>query len=184
MHAVRLRNGRAVIAQGGSAVDIDRLSGLIESAQERTISDVHQNHTETRTIELLMQEIRAEMINNRIDSAEALDRIDRGILAHLHIINEQDFPEVRPGPGPVRARQSVAGEPQRTHRCRATSRSTGCLQRIAIVLAEMRRRESFNELRDYLARMLERQRAILEETRDEQTRDLFESNRITNSVTD
>ncbi len=163
-----------MIAQGGSAVDIDRLSGLIEAAQERTISDVHQNHTETRTIELLMQEIRAEMINNRIDSAEALDRIDRGILAHLLVINEQEFPEVDQALALYGlANQSRANPTE--HIDIAQISLERLLQRIAIVLAEMRRRESFNELRDILARMLERQKEILEETRDAQTRDLFES---------
>lgn len=170
----RVAERETVIAQGGSATEIDRLSGLIEGAQERTISDVHQNHTETRTIELLMQEIRAEMINNRIDSAEALDRIDRGILAHLQVINEQDFPEVDQALALFGlANQSRANPTE--HIDVAQISIERLLQRIAIVLAEMRRRESFNELRDILARMLERQRQILEETRDAQTRDLFES---------
>jgi hypothetical protein len=164
----------SVIAQGGSAVDIDRLSGLIESAQERSISDVHQNHTETRTIELLMQEIRAEMINNRIDSVEMLDRIDRGILAPLHVINEQDFPELDEALALFGLLNQSRANPIE-HIDAADLALNRLLDHIQGVLEEMSRRENYAELVENLTRMIELQRAILEESREEQTRDLFES---------
>src|SRR5690606_16084143 len=53
----------------------------LDAAADRRLSAIRKNHTETRSIEELFGEIRAEMVNNRVDTSSALERIDEGITA-------------------------------------------------------------------------------------------------------
>ena len=74
--------------------ELSAIQAALDAAADRRLNAIRKNHTETRSIEEVFGDIRAEMVNNRVDTATMLERIDDGIVTPLHQINEMDYPEV------------------------------------------------------------------------------------------
>ncbi|QDU36202.1 hypothetical protein Mal4_04860 [Maioricimonas rarisocia] len=145
----------------------------MQACAERNLHMVRKNHTETRAVQDAFAEIRAEMVNNRVDTASILNRIDYGITAPLEQINGEDFPSVDGDLGLFRLANERETDPTEAIDDAVAHLDT-MLVRMEQVLNEMRRRETFNELVKSLQSILERQAEIQAETRKEQERKLFD----------
>lgn len=144
------------------------------AAAERSLHQLRKNHTESRAIEVSFQDLRTEMVNNRVDTADLLARIDDGILRPLGILNTEDFLETDRRLGVFRLVAERGGD---------TGPAIGesiaaidiVLERIDRILAEMRDRGNFNELIQELQQIIERQKTLLDETEKKSLEDLFQS---------
>jgi hypothetical protein len=151
----------------------DEINMSLSVAADRRLNSLRKNHTETRAIAELFAEIREEPVNNRIDTPAKLARIDDGILTPLHQINEFDYPQVDEAIALyklVHARnEDPAGQIQL-----AVSHLDGMLERMAGVLNEMQKRETFNEVVKMLQEIYDAEAELLERTREAKIRSLIE----------
>lgn len=172
VEAAELRN-QTVAAEQASNADLQKISSALDAAADRRLNAIRKNHTETRSIEELFGDIRAEMVNNRVDTSTMLERIDDGIVTPLHQINEIDYSEVDRN---LALFKLVNEEGQdATNEIDATLAAIDeMLDRMVAVLREMRRRETFNELVKRLQSILETQEQIREQTNKARMRSLIE----------
>ncbi len=72
----------------GDMAKTGSLQNAIDASARRSLHQARTNQTECRAIEVAFGEIRAEMVNNRVDTPPLLERIDKGVVEPLHAINE------------------------------------------------------------------------------------------------
>ncbi|MBX3436874.1 MAG: hypothetical protein KF861_05225 [Planctomycetaceae bacterium] len=152
----------------------DDISASLSAAADRRLNSLRKNHTETRAIEELFADIREELVNNRVDTSTMLARIDGGILTPLHQINEIDYPQADQSIALFRLVHSQKGEPSGEIHTAIRDLDV-MLERMAGVLNEMRRRETFNELVKRLQSIRDKQEEIRNLTRDAKFRSLFDT---------
>ncbi len=151
----------------------DEINTSLSVAADRRLNSLRKNHTETRAIEELFADIREELVNNRVDTSTMLERIDDGILTPLHEINEFDYPEIDEAIALFKLVHSQ-GEDSSKEIQVAIDDIDVMLERMAGVLNEMRRRETFNELVKRLQAIREKQEEIRNLTKDAKVRSLIE----------
>lgn len=145
----------------------------VTACAERNLHLIRKNHTESRSVEVGFGEIRAEMVNNRVDTPTALQRIDFGVLGPLDIINNQDFPGIDQLLGLFRLANEQQTDP-RSAIDGAVVAIDDLLARMAGVLAEMEQRKEFNEVVRMLQEILDQQKQVRDRTAEEQERNLFD----------
>ncbi len=139
---------------------------------DRRLQSLRKNQTETQSIEESFLDIREEMVNNRVDTSTALERIDDGILTPLHQINEFDYPE---------ADQNIAlfrlvheqGENSSQEIQVSINTLNAMLNRMEGILTEMRRRETFNEIVKLYQSLLEKEQELHNRTKKAHIDSLF-----------
>ncbi len=139
---------------------------------DRALHQLRKNHTETRSIELGFRDMRDEMINNRIDTAELLERIERRIIEPMSLLNQSEFFEVDRNLGTFR----LAVERQTSAEAPAAESITSVdrlLQRIDSILAEMRDRGTINDLIQGLQDIIKREKQLLEQIEEKRIEDSF-----------
>lgn len=150
-----------------------QIAVAVSACAERALHQVRKTHTESRSVEGGFREIREEMVNNRVDTATALQRIDFGILRPLHEINETDYPVVDERIGLFRLANERQADPTAAID-EAVSAIEQMLARMDRVLAEMSERRDFNAVIQALQQILDGQKQLKEETQKEQQRRLFD----------
>ncbi|WP_437187520.1 hypothetical protein SH668x_000917 [Planctomicrobium sp. SH668] len=139
---------------------------------DRGLHQVRKNHTESRSIEVSFRDLREEMVNNRIDTVELLERIERRVIEPLGLVNEADFLQVDRSLGAAR----LAVERQRGVQA-ATSEILpaidNLLRQIDSILAEMKDRGTLNDVIQNLQKMIEQQEKLLDETENRRIEDDF-----------
>ena len=153
--------------------ELQAIVSALDAAADRRLNAIRKNHTETRSIEELFGDIRAELVNNRVDTTTMLERIDDGIVAPLHQINEIDYPEVDRNLALFKL-VNEEGDDATTQIDLTLTAIDVMLERMNDVLREMRRRETFNELVKRLQSILEKQETIREQTKKARARSLIE----------
>ncbi|CAK9032803.1 Uncharacterized protein SCF082_LOCUS20210, partial [Durusdinium trenchii] len=154
----------ATASEGAETDEAARSQQLtLLAAAERSLHQLRKNHTESRAIEVSFEDLRTEMVNNRVDTADLLSRIDDGILRPLGILNTEDFLETDRRLGVFRLVAERGGDTGP-----AIEESIAAidivLERIDRILAEMRDRGNFNELIQELQQIIDRQKSLLDET--------------------
>lgn len=139
---------------------------------DRRLQSLRKNQTESQAIEESFQDIRAEMVNNRVDTSTALERIDDGILTPLHQINEIDYPEADENIALFRLAQEQGQSSTREIRAAIDSLDT-MLARMEGILIEMRRRETFNEIVKLYQSLLEKEQELHNRTKKAHIDSLF-----------
>ena len=161
--------------ESGTTDDGDQLEAIqadLDAAADRRLNSLRKNHTETRSIEELFLDIRAELVNNRVDTSSMLERIDDGIVTPLHQINEIDYPEVDRNLALFKLVNEDGRDP--TGELETTlANLDGMLDRMEAVLREMRRRETFNELVKRFQAIIDTQAKIRDETKKARNRALI-----------
>ena len=145
----------------------------VRACAERMLLLERKNHTECRSIELAFRDIREEMVNNRVDTASLLERIDDGILAPFTTLNSQSYPALDEHLGIFRLQEERKQDP-RSEMEISLRELDGMLERMKQVLSVMQRRETVNELIKSLQDILDRQKKIRDETIKQQQREAFE----------
>ncbi|WP_437192187.1 hypothetical protein [Planctomicrobium sp. SH527] len=139
---------------------------------DRALHQLRKNHTETRSIELAFRDLREELVNNRIDTAELLERIERRVIEPMSLINNADFNDVDRQMGALR----LATE--RQSGMEAVSQETTAsidllLQHIDAILAEMRDRGTINDLIQGLQDIIKREKQLLDQIEEKRIEDSF-----------
>jgi hypothetical protein len=179
VHAARSRevhaaaDGPTAESPEGAAGPFAELAAAVRTCADRRLGSLRKNHTECRSIEELFGDIRDELVNNRVDTASLLERIEGGILAPLHDINEVDYPQVDEAVALFRLIQERNGNATGAIEA-SVAAVDGLIERMERVLAEMRRRETFNELVKRLQSILEKQQEIREQTNKARVKSLIE----------
>lgn len=152
---------------------VQTLFNAIDACARRSLHQVRTNSTESRAIEAAFGEIRAEMVNNRVDTPSLLERIDLGVVAPLKTINESDYPDIDGQLGLFALAMERGNDPSSAI---DSSREAvdRMLARMEQVLSEMRRRGNINEIIQQLQSIIERQQKLKDETEQRKLDELFE----------
>ncbi|MEZ6144833.1 MAG: hypothetical protein R3B91_05220 [Planctomycetaceae bacterium] len=151
---------------------LDQANTSLAVCADRRLQSMRKNHTETRSIEESFAEIREEMVNNRVDTSTALERIDDGILTPLHQINEFDYPEVDQNIALFRLVHE-GGEDSAAEIQTAIRNIDTMLDRMQGILTEMQRRETFNEIVKLYQALLEKEQELHNRTKKSHIDSLF-----------
>ncbi len=154
------------------ADEIKKNQLILSSFVERSLHQIRKNHTESRSIEVSFRDLREEMINNRIDSKELLDRVDNGIIAPLKTLNEETFlePDRKFGVMRLSLERNSGIEVAFTD---AVPSIDELLRQMDKILNEMRSRGTFNDLIQNLQELIEKQKKVLEDTEDQRIKENF-----------
>ncbi len=181
LHQQRYSEGRALreappadaAARSQWEEQLRQIAVAVSASAERSLHQVRKTHTECRSVEVGFGEIREEMVNNRVDTATALQRIDFGILQPLHGINETDYPDVDQQIGLFRLANENNADPTS-----AIDGSLAAIDRMLThmdqVIAQMREREGYNEMIKMIQDILDRSETLRDETQKEQERRFFD----------
>ncbi|MBX3443948.1 MAG: hypothetical protein KF774_16185 [Planctomyces sp.] len=145
----------------------------IDACARRSLHQIRTNHTEARAIEAAFGEIRAEMVNNRVDTPTLLERIDIGIVAPLKTINESDYPGIDSVLGLFVLTMERRDDPARQIDD-ALESVDRLLARMEQVLSEMRSRGNINEMIQQLQTIIEQQQRLRDATEQRKLDELFE----------
>lgn len=132
-------------------------------AVQRALQDSRKNAHETRGVAEAFDDIRLQLINNRIDTEELKRRLDQGIARPLHHLADEMFPELERRLERLEAR--VADAPLGLeHRDLARQQVDAILTQMRQVLERMIQLEDFNEAVELLRAIIEFQEQLHRQT--------------------
>jgi len=138
---------------------------------ERVLQNSERAGHETLQLAESFDEIRAELINNRIDTEELKTRLQQGIADPLRAIAQNRFP-----PLVERLKQLVTQVSDPAAADKTQSESVKQIDAILVemqgVLDKMLELETFNEVLDMLRQIIDNQEQVNEETKQKQKKDL------------
>lgn len=169
------RDDIALATQKAEAGGEPEVWNQIAAATEQAVLAIRKNETETRSIIVLFEDIRAELINNRVDTDDMLGRIDRGIVGPLKAIVDGDFPLAEEDL--ISARERTRGDIDFDSTVRPLDAASATLSQLVAnlqaVLDEMQRRQSFNQSIEALIRLIELQKDLKKKTEERSVDDFF-----------
>ena len=121
-------------------------------------------------VALSFEDIRQELINNRVDATDRRNRIENDIVAPLTDISEKMFPVLDGRLGRLRSNLE-GGSPEAETRAAAVSavaQTDQILIRLEAVLEKMLELETYNELVDLIRKMIRDQEDLTERTKEQQ----------------
>lgn len=133
---------------------------------ERASQNSRKNAQETAGVADSFDDIRKQLVNNRIDTAELIRRIDEGIAAPLHHVADEMFPELERR---LDRLESSVADPEDGPRRRgeALAQLDAILAAMEEVKARMLELESFNEAVEMLRLIIKLQQDLDQKTKDE-----------------
>jgi hypothetical protein len=143
---------------------------------ERAVQNAERSAHETLLVADAFDEIRAELVNNRVDTEELQQRLQQGISAPLRAISQQSFPQLQQLLAQWR---EVLAESDKSGPARAAAlaRADAILVEMQAVLDKMLELETFNEVLETLRNIIREQEKLQEKTKEKQKeklRDLLE----------
>ena len=142
---------------------LENQSAIAVSA-DRSLYGTRKNATETASIVESFHDIREELVNNGVATAQILGRIDDKILKPLTMIHEQDFPDVDQRLGLFRLAIEQNSNPL-TEIQTSIDLLDSMLVRMQGVLNEMQDLLEFHEAIEMLKNLIEREKELTEETK-------------------
>ena len=143
---------------------------------QRAIQDIRRSQSELRGVALAFEDIRLELINNRVDSVKRIDRLQEEIALPLARIVDSHFPSLQQTLQQLE--QHVAEMPRRHQLSdQAVEQINRILAALEDILKHILRIETYNELLDIVRSILEDQEQLNKDTRqqqEEQVIDLLE----------
>jgi hypothetical protein len=165
-------NGESDIAAGDTAEDADetlspdREQSLRVLRVQRARQQGAKSTQEVQGVIAAFQNIRAELINNRVDSAERRERIEFQIVEPLQGIAGQMFPDWFATIDSLEE-QLQKNQSYETTTVEAIRKTDDILLAMERILRKMEELESYNELVDLVRTILEQQQELLEKTQEE-----------------
>lgn len=162
--------------EGEAEASLDDRLTEVALRVERALQNSRKNAQETRGVAEAFDDIRLELINNRVDTEELKSRLEQGISTPLRLIADEMFPELERR---LEALSVVQADPAAAPPARdaAVAQAHAVLLAMRQVLDRMLELETFNEalalLRDVIE-LQERLNAQTEEGRKRQARELLE----------
>jgi hypothetical protein len=172
----------ATVPEGNEPGDDDATKPAASSAAskalqvERVLQNSQRSSHETLQVALAFDEIREEMINNRVDTEELKARLKEGVADPLRRIVESRFTILEES---LRQLAAVLGDPNAAvpAQAKAVAEADAILVEMQQVLDKMLELETFNEVLDMLRQIIEAQEKVNAETKQKQKqklRDLIE----------
>lgn len=151
----------------------ENLSPAVVAAYvDRALHQIRKNHTESRSVEVSFRDMRDELVNNRIDTAEMLERLDGRIVVPMGILNTTMFLAADQSLGAFRLAVERGIDSARAGEA-VLPAIDQILSQMDQLLLEMKSRGSSNELIQDLTRLIEEQMKLLEETENKRIQDQF-----------
>jgi tetrahydromethanopterin S-methyltransferase subunit B len=143
---------------------------------ERVLQNGQRSSHETLQVALAFDEIREEMINNRVDTEELKTRLKEGVADPLKRIVEARFAALEES---LKQLAAVLADPNAavTAQAKAVAKTDAILVEMQQVLDKMLELETFNEVLDMLRQIIDAQEKVNAETKQKQKqklRDLIE----------
>ena len=180
LHRTRSEEGRALQeqppAESGRPAweeELRQIAVAVAASAERSLHRVRKTHTESRSVEAGFEDIRAKMVNNRVDNAVTLQRIDSGVLGPLNEINEVLYPELDRQVGLFRLANENGTDPEAAMD-ETTAMLDRLLARMDAVLLQMQDQRKFNELIEALMGVRKDSEKLYEKLKEEQERRIFD----------
>ncbi len=145
----------------------------ITASASRALNTVRKNNNECRSVEAAFSDIVEELVNNAIPPRSISDEMRRAIVQPLHAINEQDFPAADTVLGSLKLaveRDAVTSQ----HFDESIVAIDRMLSRMRVLLDEIKELAELHEIVSDLKRLIDAQRDLLEKTKAQQKRKLFE----------
>ncbi|MEX0977878.1 MAG: hypothetical protein WDZ48_03450, partial [Pirellulales bacterium] len=138
---------------------------------ERVLQNSERSGHEILQVALAFDEIRDEMINNRIDTEELKARLQQGISDPLKQIVEKSFPKLHEQ---LKQLATQLSSPQAAvpSQAAAVAQIDAILIEMKQVLDKMLELETFNEVVDMLRQIIDAQQKVNDETRQQQKKNL------------
>ncbi|MCA8990463.1 MAG: hypothetical protein KDA88_00705 [Planctomycetaceae bacterium] len=152
--------------------ELRKLDVTIASFADRAIHLIGKKHTESRSIEIGFRSLREELVNNRVDTKETLERIDDGVLQPLQVLNDEEFQSADESYGNFRLVNERQGETSGALEQAAVT-TDAVLRRMDQILVEMRDRGTFNEFIQQLQKLIEEEKKLKEEIQKKQNESFF-----------
>jgi hypothetical protein len=151
-----------------------RISAAVQV--ERVLQNSERSRHETLQVALAFDDIREEMINNRVDTEELKKRLAEGVAEPLKRIAGESFPKLEER---LKQLSGQVSDPQSAvpTQAAAVAQVDAILVEMKAVLDKMLELETFNEVLDVLRQIIDAQQAVNDETKREQrqnVRDLIE----------
>lgn len=131
---------------------------------DRSLYGTRKNATETASIVESFYDIREELVNNGVATAQILGRIDDKILKPLTMIQDEDFPGVDQHLGLFRLAIEKNNDPLPEMQT-SIELLNAMLTRMQSVLDEMQDLLEFHEAIEMLKNLIEREKELTEETK-------------------
>jgi len=143
---------------------------------ERVLQNSERSSHETMQVAVAFDEIREEMINNRVDTEELKTRLKEGVADPLKRIVETRFTALEES---LKQLAAVLADPNAavTAQAKAVAETDAILVEMQQVLDKMLELETFNEVLDMLRQIIDAQEKVNAETKQKQKqklRDLIE----------
>ena len=145
----------------------------IAATASRSLNTVRKNNNECRSVEAAFGDIVEELVNNAVPPRSVSDEMRRAIVQPLHAINEQHFPAVDTVLGSLKLaveRDAVTSQ----HFDESIVAIDAMLSRMRVLLDEIKELAELHEIVSDLKRLIDAQRDLLEKTKAQQKRKLFE----------
>jgi hypothetical protein len=151
----------------------EELKALARVEAERVVQNCQRSSHEIIEIADAFDAIRAELINNRVDTEELKSRLKEGISDPLRQIVSGRFPDLDKK---LRALQTVLGDAEAAKPLKVASlaQADKILVEMKLVLDRMLELETFNEALDMLRAVIAAQERVTEETKKQQKAKLRE----------
>tara|TARA_R110002111_G_scaffold168038_1_gene233878 strand:+ start:170191 stop:172671 length:2481 start_codon:yes stop_codon:yes gene_type:complete len=151
-------------ADAKSAEMLSEIQNAVAVSADRSLYGTRKNATETASIVESFHDIRDELVNNGVATAQILGRIDDKILKPLTTIHEQDFPGVDQRLGLVRFAIEKNNDPLPEIQSSIELLDV-MLVRMKSVLNEMQDLLEFHEAIEMLKSLIEREKELSEDTK-------------------
>ncbi|WP_417384477.1 hypothetical protein [Gimesia sp.] len=161
--AIREKQKQGQSDPAWEATLLENQSAVAVSA-DRSLYGTRKNATETASIVESFYDIREELVNNGVATAQIMGRIDDKILKPLTMIHEQDFPDVDQRLGLFRLAVEQNTDPLTEIQTSIDLLNT-MLARMQSVLNEMQDLLEFHEAIEMLKNLIEREKELTEETK-------------------
>ncbi|QDT41174.1 hypothetical protein Pan241w_12340 [Gimesia alba] len=143
---------------------LTEIQNAVAVSADRSLYGTRKNATETASIVESFYDIREELVNNGVATAQIMGRIDDKILKPLTTIHEQDFPDVDQRLGLYRLAMEKGSDPLPEIQA-SIELLDAMLVRMKSVLNEMQDLLEFHEAIEMLKNLIEREKELAEETK-------------------
>ncbi|MDR0610462.1 MAG: hypothetical protein LBG58_10165 [Planctomycetaceae bacterium] len=142
----------------------------------RSLRDTQKEVYDLRTIIESFSLIRREMINNRIFSEDAEQRLDHGIIRPMQELTDTDFPDTDRFIGSLKQTLEIRDQPLRNTALKQQESILNqfdlVIKKMTIIRDNMVSMESFNEAIDILRAIIKQQQQLRNETLEEKNKRL------------
>lgn len=170
-HRARVDERKRLIEGGSDEGDADeklkQIALAVTGCAERSLHQVRKNANETASVALAFEDIREELVNNRLHTPQTLERLDTRIVRPLKAIGEQEYPAIDEAIGLFRLANQRGQDPTATIDT-SVQLLSGMITRMEQVLAEMEKLKDFQKAVEELKKIIAEQQGLLDKTKKEQ----------------